>query len=969
MSQLLENGVRTDRLTPIFSWEVLLQNSLKLSDQALMHILSLQSLNHTCNTLPEQTVIYVRSFHLTAGQLRDVAAQFRDTENAHGKIAAWVESISDLRTEEIIYIRYVGRTTRGVLRRHREDLVTRRAGFLARFLTCLEALFPTVIDSVALYTFPAPAQGSWELDNSDEICEQAVIALLGTHSLLNQTFVNAAHRGFHPKKSYRMGFKALETKTISRLLPSSFSPALQDARLAAWADDIQNYAIEHRDSVSRFRNTVHEFPDSLKHTIIRQTTPSKIYGEFVLFLTVGAGISHQAYRNQESFYDGPSDSAKLMKHSLSRLWGWELIQPIQKIYVEELVSVGALPFVDLCPWQSATGEHLEAAAGFLKRYVLITRPLIILTFSEKPSSVLAYGSPDSRKCSSRTQFWSRVGQVELVELDNLHCIQIPCFHPGQGRFSPESNIFLTVFNMTLWVLLLTISISLDSVGSCKTQTRKEWCTHIKQRVDYILRSHQFYENFNHLKSELYRDRPKSTGNALTVRQRSTIAIATRRDVVRVQFIFSGLAVDTAMSDRRRQQTYRLWELNIPELHLHISRKKPREWFLWATSLTEGDSLFVEAIAGSVWTSKTSTGQGYPRHNAKLAKTPGFGAVIDVATLPEEYRGIFSSSHPTSWVSYTDIVQAITAELDLKVPSWRLLHASRVSTEVYQAGILRFKAMYRTKLNGAEVFIWRNQSLPIYWIAPSGHKYKFVLRAPQFSLDGSLGQRKFIFFTEDGIDLRDGEGASCLVRKESLSSNNKVTFPIHHLPYCQDTAELGSRLLELWEYETGLSWINTTTAPLSSPLVAENNPVAPVHGPSFYVGEVLPLIRSNWSDSKLAPYMNPPLPADEAWLLWMCLKEHWPNGGKLFNGIAEKWPSRQDNIWVHFSDHHPKLIKVQAWARDLNYAHKTSQMIKNLEHLCTVVYQRKVQERDRARMKAEGKDVKIAGTELQIMQKW
>ncbi|KAL2835317.1 hypothetical protein BJY01DRAFT_259344 [Aspergillus pseudoustus] len=975
IGRLSANGVNTAGLSSMFlehclpvtiadkwSWVMLLQNSLLLLQYP-------RQIDPRASPA-QQTVIYIRSFHMTVGQLREVAARFRETGHAHTKITEWLGSTHRLRADETVYIRYVGRTTRGVLQRHREDLLTRRAGFLAKFLTCLETMFPIIIDSVALYIFPTPVRSIPEVALCNEIREQAVIAVLGIHSLLNQTFASTAHRTFLPKESHRESFKALGTRTISRLLPSNFSPTSHDASLAAWADDIQRYARDHRDSVSRFRNTVHDFPDNLRNMITRQATPSKLYGKFVLFLTVGAGISHQAYQKQEAFYKGSSDSARMIEDFLGRLWSWEQHEPITEVRIHDIVSVGGLPFVDLCPWQRATGDDLKAAANSLKRYISITKPLILLTLSEKPSSVLRNGFSCGGEAPSMSNFWSRVGQVELVQTGSLCCIQIPCFHPGQRRFSAEPNIFLKIFDMTLWVLLLAISKSLDSVELYESRDRSKWCRYVKQQVDQVLSSVGFYGELNSLKDELYKERPKSTATALTVAKRSKIAIATRRDVD--QFIFSGLAVDEAASDRRRQQTYRLWELNIPELHLHIGRERPREWFEWANSLPVGASLFVEAIAGAIWTSATTTEHGFSRRMDEGVVVSVSRDAFDVTTLPEEHRELFSHMVCKEWVRYTDVVETITANLTAKVPLWRFLHASRVSTEISQAGILRFKALYRPKLNGAEVFVWKNHSFPIYWIAPSKQRYKFVMRAPQSSLDSSLRPRKYIFFTVDGIDLRDEDGTSCLVRKVSLSCDNRVTFPVHHLPNCQDTSELGTRLVELWEYETGLRYTNRTPATLEFLHLPANT-----YLPSFYSGETLPLIRSNWNGDRLASYRSPPNPADETWLLWMCLKEQWPKGGTLFIGIPEKWPSRQDNIWVHLREflsrpvyhHHPGLTRVQAWAQDLHYTHKTSQIIKNIEHLCHVVHKRKVQERDQARMKAEGKDVKIAGTELGIRQRW
>jgi hypothetical protein len=36
-------------------------------------------------------------------------------------------------------------------------------------------------------------------------------------------------------------------------------------------------------------------------------------------------------------------------------------------------------------------------------------------------------------------------------------------------------------------------------------------------------------------------------------------------------------------------------------------------------------------------------------------------------------------------------------------------------------------------------------------------------------------------------------------------------------------------------------------------------------------------------------------------LRMCFQQHWPDGGLLFIGIPEKWPSRRGNIWTHFRE--------------------------------------------------------------------
>ncbi|KAL4882169.1 hypothetical protein BJY04DRAFT_227365 [Aspergillus karnatakaensis] len=968
LNRLSENGVNTEDIVPamlkhclpatttnINYWETLLHSPLKLSDRMLMDIFHAK--------VVQQTIVYIRSFHMTTFQLRAVATHLHDECFRHPKIMAWLDATHSMKPEEEVFVRYVGRTTRHALQRHREDLLTRRAGFLAKFLTCLDHMFPTVIDSVVLFTFPAQhLRVLPEVARFNQIAEQAVIALFGICFLLNQTLTRTSSWDFKPSTSYRKQFQALQTRTLSRLLPSRFHRPHEQGALSTWADDIQ-----------RMQSSIdHPFTKEARDMILRQAIPAMLDGDLVLLVTVGAGISYQAYRDNHTFYESSSDSATLIKAALNRLWAWEREQDLRSGSLQDLVSAGGLPFVDLCPWLTASGEHLIAAAGFLKHYIALTNPHIVLTFSEKPSSIIASGAMSTgKKCSSA--FWSRVGRLELVQLEGHSFIQLPCFHPGQGRFSVNPEVFLIVLDMTLWVLLLTISVTLDSVGLFKDQNRNDWCKYTKANVEDMLNCNGFYREFDALKRKLYAERSKPAAPALIPKGRSRIAIATRRSVD--QFIFSGFAVDTPMSDRRRQQTYHLWELGIPELHLHISRDSPREWFMWSNSLEEGASLFVDAIATAIWDSTSSKTLGGEFEITDLSRR---NSLLDKYALSSDYRDILRNGLSKRWVSYEDVLRVITAEISTSVPLWEHLHASMISRELSRSGILRFRALYRSQLNGAQVAVWKNCSFPIYWLAPCGRKDKFVMRAPLSSLDTSLGQRRYIFFTSEGIDLRDETGKSCLVRKEALSSTNSVTFPVCHLPNCQDTAESGMRLVGLWEFETGLSWADTTSVPPQVPVdstttKADNN----CHPQDFYTGNGLCLVRSNWSEQKLLPYQGEPQPADELWLLWMCLREHWPGGGVLFIGLPEKWPSRQDNIWVHFREfltrptyvHHPKLTRVQAWTQDLLYTHKTSQMIRNLELLCNVTSKKKIQVRDHERVKTEGKDVKIAGTELMIRHKW
>lgn len=504
------------------------------------------------------------------------------------------------------------------------------------------------------------------------------------------------------------------------------------------------------DCLSIHRNKYHDFPDSLRDMILGQAVPSAFRGNFVFLLTVGAGISQEGYQKKQAFYTGSSDSARLIKSFFNRLWDWEQPHNLTSHRVDDLTRVGAFPFVDLCPWYRAEGEDLMAAAGFLKQYTMSIRPLIILTLAAKPSSTVASGFRHPFGYPSSCKFWSKVGQLNLVYCNGLCCIQIPCFHPGQGRFSINPNTFLEVLDMTMWVVLLTISVILDSMKEFETKTREDWCHYIKSKVDEVLRSKGFYTRFNSLKERLQSEKPSPTSTTLTLKARSKIAIATRTDVVSNRMIIletsltitqdrciiSGFAVDRPLSDRRRQQVYRLWDLGIPELHIHIRRENPQDWFRWANSLEEGTSFFVDAVAKAICSPSEKTDSELrltaARRRIKAHSSEFHEFLMNMLQLVHDKR------------LYMDAMEAIANEISNNLNMWQWAYGNRISDGMLQAGISRFTPVYQDHLDATEVFVWKNCSFAIYWLTPSGQKYKFVMRAPGSSRDPAHAPRKYIF---------------------------------------------------------------------------------------------------------------------------------------------------------------------------------------------------------------------------------
>ncbi|TPR08721.1 hypothetical protein CAN33_005600 [Aspergillus niger] len=641
---------------------------------------------------------------MTVSELRCIVEKFQDAGLVYAKNDIWLEAVDIMNPNDYVYLRYVGSTTRGPCQRHHEDLVTRKSGFLSKFLTLLECSYPTIIDSAALYVFPdSPSSDILGACRHTELMEQACISLLGLPSLLNQKITAVDDHLLKVDDKHRGLFEALKTDTISRLSPLHFDAFTGGAQIAAWAGEIQDYAREHRVTVSLFRNKYYDFSDTLKEMMATQSMPSLLRGKFVLLLTVGGGISHKCYHNNQGFYTGSSNSASIIKSYIYRFWSWELKGMAPKFNIDDLIAAGVFPFVDLCPWYEAEGPDLLAAASFLQRYVVIVQPLIIFTMSARSSSTVASGFLHPFGYPSSCRFWSEVGRLRLVHCDGVHSLQLPCFHPGQGRFSIKPEIFTRVLDMTLWVLLVTITMALDSAETFQDNSREAWCRHIKHEAERTLSEQRFYETFDRLKKKLHEERPKRAKKMLDARDRSRIAVATRKDVDR--FVYSGFATGDAMSDRRRQQAYRLWTMNIPELHVHVGRDNSHDWFLWANSVETGRSFFVDAIE-----------------------------LIEAIML---YRD--------GLISVAEVIAEVTSELSRNLVAWQWVHISRIAELASEDRGLRFKPVYQSQLNATEILIWKNCTFGIYWVDALGENHKFVMCAPQSSQRPNGTGRKFIFF--------------------------------------------------------------------------------------------------------------------------------------------------------------------------------------------------------------------------------
>jgi hypothetical protein len=431
-------------------------------------------------------MFYFRTYTLLVSQLRDVIADWEASDHYYEEADSWINMMAALRSNDTVYLRYIGATEKtNPHQRLLSDLMRRSSGFMAIFHETVHRLFPVVLDASVVYEFSGARQMKDDLlRKSDyDLPEQALIALFGLSSLLNQAAGGFSYI-YASNDQQRSRFEALKTNTFSTMM-MELQPASQGMKgaLREWVQHISSYAKEHKLSVI----FGHPFTDSLRDVVLKQATPSLFRGDTTLFVTVGSGISMACFLGNEPFYNGSSPAACLMKdfflrlHKLERSHCFESRHPLN-----DLIEAGGMPFVDLCPWLKAEGPDLLAAIGFLRSYLAIVQPLVVLTLSKTPSSVAAsnfthpWGYPD------RDRFWRKVGTLRLVYYSGYCSIQIPCFHPGQVRYMKKPHLFYMVLDMTLWILLLTIHTISNMRESMTNTSRDSFCRNVKVHVEQVL---------------------------------------------------------------------------------------------------------------------------------------------------------------------------------------------------------------------------------------------------------------------------------------------------------------------------------------------------------------------------------------------------------------------------------------------------------------------------------------------------
>jgi len=313
-----------------------------------------------------------------------------------------------------------------------------------------------------------------------------------------------------------------------------------------------------------------------------------------------------------------------------------------------------------------------------------------------------------------------------------------------------------------------------------------------------------------------------------------------------------LAIGPARSQERQSQLERLWKMNFPDLHLHLSRAEKEKWFQWASRLKEGKSFFCSAL----------------------------GKVDAPAKLVRQLAASGADTNDPEVIkkAYSDAAKRLR-------DGWKRSPEEHLAPEKQRA-----RAMGRVALpalpncEGSEAFVWSSGNVRFYWKNPEHKVIAFTIPGSRTFLPSEAGEKRYISFVAKGINLV-GSFGEVLVQPRS---EGPPTWSKTQLLQSEQHEELKA----CWELHTAEEWRDDVgaLAPIPDDYVA-----LPA---SYYEPVGPPPLKQKQKNKDL--YSQPPRPGDGTWIVNEFLNDFFGDaGGRLFSGNQEA-----------FIKYEPEHVRVQ-----------------------------------------------------------
>ena len=352
---------------------------------------------------------YIRSFKMKKLQVASMINSWWLDSMLYEEMLQWAPSIDALKDNDSVYLRYVGMTTgHDVTERHAQDLNSRTSGLLSALHTYLFNNSRATLNNVTVMEI------NWEGDEGpntpegeDELAsrrEQALVALLEPRTLLNRHSGGDRYRFAPDKEAYEL-FWALRTESFQHLM-HCVSATGRRKELSQWSLQIMDFQANKFDHASFGDYRVsREFLDE----IIKSSTPliEKESHSLCVHL-LGGAPPLQSFRQKTAFWEEKSRSAQLTIGCLSQLFNYELeVGECSNTDPESICS--RLPVQNMWNWPLIS--HSDVALKFLKAYLAISQPLVILAYGRDSAYFCLSGYRHLIESPEKTALTDVVGEL------------------------------------------------------------------------------------------------------------------------------------------------------------------------------------------------------------------------------------------------------------------------------------------------------------------------------------------------------------------------------------------------------------------------------------------------------------------------------------------------------------------------------------------------------------------------------
>ena len=374
------------------------------------------------------------------------------------------------------------------------------------------------------------------------------------------------------------------------------------------------------------------------------------------------------------------------------------------------------------------------------------------------------------------------------------------------------------------------------------------------------------------------------------------------------------------SAERSQQAQEIWNLSIGALQTSTSGQTRSAFVGWARNVPTNKAFYFEAATIS------DMSRDIPQLLSLFHDQQATDNIEDGSWTEDRSAVLKASQNLQDWVHKMVFNPSLTHEqaIEHALVMWaKLMNEKNPTLRVALRHLIAEKVLASPKkftdpnarISGEAVDIlpWRktnsSATLTLHWVDDQGteqhledhgRKHK-ALCLPVEAMPVFEDDERFIFFTRDGIDIRNGFGYSLSPK------GSPVTAPLYDIILQLLGSPVREKLLQLWERETGLkvddvlfspSRPNTSIGGQSHCYSLEAFQTSTRPNRSLYVGARAIQINETYQIAEIKKYL-PLQPGDELWLLHKFFQESYPDGGVVDASNPYFWP-QSDTVWGKLS---------------------------------------------------------------------